>query len=61
MMCVLVFFSGVQLVSLGIIGEYIARIYDESKDRTLYLINQMINFEEEEKLNENKRKFIDVI
>ena len=60
-MCVLVFFSGVQLVSLGIIGEYIARIYDESKDRPLYLINQMINFEEEEKLNENKRKFIDVI
>ena len=60
-MCVLVFFSGVQLVSLGIIGEYIARIYDESKDRPLYLINQMINFEEEENLNENKRKFIDVI
>ena len=60
-MCVLVFFSGVQLVSLGIIGEYIARIYDESKNRPLYLINEMVNFKQEEKLNENKNKPVEFI
>ncbi len=40
------FFSGVQLFSIGILGEYIARIYDESKNRPLYLIREKINFQE---------------
>ncbi|MGL4849933.1 MAG: glycosyltransferase, partial [Clostridium sp.] len=48
LMCVMVFFGGVQLISLGIIGEYIGRIYDESKRRPLYLIKDKINFTEEQ-------------
>lgn len=32
------FFAGMQLISLGVLGEYIARIFDEVKDRPLYLI-----------------------
>ncbi len=44
-MCVILFFSGVQLLSLGVIGEYIARIYDESKNRPLYLVKEKINFD----------------
>ncbi|GFP74278.1 glycosyltransferase family 2 protein [Clostridium fungisolvens] len=47
LMVVITLFSGVQLLSLGIIGEYIARIYDESKNRPLYIIKDKINFEEE--------------
>jgi glycosyltransferase involved in cell wall biosynthesis len=32
------FFSGIQLLSLGVIGEYIGRIYDESRDRPKYIV-----------------------
>ena len=36
----ILFFSGVQILLFGIIGEYLGRIFNESKDRPLYLVNE---------------------
>lgn len=38
-----VFFGGVQLLALGIIGEYLGRMYESSKARPLYIIEQVYN------------------
>jgi len=37
------FFNGIVLIILGIIGEYIGRIYDEAKGRPLYIVRQLKN------------------
>jgi glycosyltransferase involved in cell wall biosynthesis len=38
----LMFFSGVQLISIGVLGEYIGRIFEETKARPLYLISSEV-------------------
>ncbi len=38
--------GGMQLIMLGIVGEYIGRIYDEVRARPLYLIQDLYNFED---------------
>jgi polyisoprenyl-phosphate glycosyltransferase len=45
-MVAITFFSGVQLLGMGIVGEYIARIYDESKNRPIYIVKDTVNIKE---------------
>lgn len=44
----LLFLSGIQLIAMGIIGEYIARIYDEVKQRPKFVVSTLLNFEKKD-------------
>ena len=44
---VVAFFSGIQLLSLGVIGEYVGRIYDESRRRPKYIVESRYGWDEE--------------
>ncbi len=45
----ILFFSGVQILLFGIIGEYLGRIFNESKNRPLYLVNE---YNEKKEMND---------
>jgi dolichol-phosphate mannosyltransferase len=40
----IVFFGGIQLLSIGVLGKYIASVFDEVKDRPEYIVETEINF-----------------
>ena len=49
LLVVTLFFNGIILLVLGIIGEYIGRIYDEAKGRPLYIVSDTVNLDPETK------------
>jgi glycosyltransferase involved in cell wall biosynthesis len=49
-MVVMLFLGGIQLITLGILGEYIWRGVAESRQRPLYLISEKLNFEDSEEI-----------
>lgn len=53
LMTVILFLGGVQLISIGILGEYVGRNYLESKQRPQYLIDDAIGFDAEKKTSDN--------
>ena len=46
----ILFFSGIQILLFGIIGEYLGRIFNETKNRPLYLVNE---YNGEKEMNDN--------
>lgn len=41
----IVFFGGIQLLTIGVLGQYIGNLFDEAKERPEYIIKQKINIE----------------
>jgi dolichol-phosphate mannosyltransferase len=46
MMAVIMFIGGVQLLMLGVIGEYLSRVYDEVRNRPLYIVRSRVGVED---------------
>lgn len=46
----ILFFSGIQILLFGIVGEYLGRIFNESKHRPLYLVNEYNGIREENEM-----------
>ena len=56
---VVAFFSGIQLLSLGVMGEYVGRIYDETRQRPKYILESRYGFAEDEESPERSGAIVE--
>lgn len=60
LMLVVLFLGGMQLLILGVIGEYLGRIYDETRRRPLYIIAEKLGFENKTNELKSRRQFKEI-
>jgi polyisoprenyl-phosphate glycosyltransferase len=48
LVCLQTIYSGAILIAIGLVGEYVAKIYEESKGRPLYVVSDALNLPTEE-------------